>query len=803
METRSDFRVAAVRITRKLAIVVAVPLVAVLGFAALAVGASTAEASRAELLRRLVTVGSAVGELAQTLRHERALAVLTLVHEPDVEAFVEQTRRTDHALAAYRDRRDALRRPPAAAAELLDRIDSRLRGLAPLRELVTGGGGGASTVAFRYRIVIADLMAFREAVAAAGAAPAEIADRWRASTAVSQIAEYTGRQQVAVLRSVGFGSLTPTTVQELTAARAGRVEAELVFDATATPAWRALREQVAVGPDAVAAQLLEDRIARLPAGQRLRLDPREWTEVHAGRLARWGELESAVDADLIAEVTALRDGARRLAVWQSVGVVLTVALAVLLALWLGRPVVGGLRRLRDAAHHVAHEALPAVVAQLDDHQALGGLDPDEFADRIPPPLRVVGRDELAEVAEAFNRVHRAAVRTAAAQAALRLNIGAMFVNLARRGQALAGRLTAALDDAERDEQDPQRLARLFTVDHLVTLLGRINDSLLVLGGAASAQVRTDDEPLTAIITAAQGQVEAYARVEAGLVDDGVVVPAAAVDDVVKLLAELIDNGCRYSPPDTPVRVDARWVGDRVVFLVTDLGIGIDDARREALNRRLAARPPLDLAAVRAMGLTVVGHLAARHGIQVHLRPGAGCGTIAEVTLPPGLFRLTGSPPGRRPVVGRPGDHAPTDGRRLGGGHVPAPLAAGPPTTPVRSPAAERADLTAEVRLPIFEQVRSRWFHPSGPDSAWPTAADEGWRLAADAAAPRPAGTTANGLPRRQPGAQLVPGAPPVSPPESGAFTDWRDPARVSASLAAYSRGLATGRARYQEQTSGE
>jgi hypothetical protein len=58
------------------------------------------------------------------------------------------------------------------------------------------------------------------------------------------------------------------------------------------------------------------------------------------------------------------------------------------------------------------------------------------------------------------------------------------------------------------------------------------------------------------------------------------------------------------------------------------------------------------------------------------------------------------------------------------------------------------------------------------------------------------GTTFHGLPRRRPGAQLVPGgvrhpATTATPTPRG---DWRDPAAVSASLAAYSRGLAAGRA---------
>jgi hypothetical protein len=301
-----------------------------------------------------------------------------------------------------------------------------------------------------------------------------------------------------------------------------------------------------------------------------------------------------------------------------------------------------------------------------------------------------------------------------------------------------------------------------------------------------------------VVTAAQGQIEAYTRVTTGAVDGGVVVRAAAVDDVVKLLAELMDNACRYSPPDAPVRVQARWLADRVVVQVADDGIGIEPERRRGLNARLGSRPVLDLAAVRAMGLTVVGHIAARHGIAVELRAAPGGGTIAEVTLPPGLFIASGLVPALSGV----------SSRRPAVQHTAAGSAAVPAV-----PAVERA---VPVRLAIFEQVRSSslWFttaHDSGggvpvaggspyrPGAGrdWPSAADGAWRAAGRAADPVPAGRTAGGLPVRHPGAQLVPGG--VNDAAAQSAGDWRDPARVSASLAAYSRGLASGRARHQQQ----
>jgi signal transduction histidine kinase len=817
-----------VRITRKLAVLVAVPLAAVVAFAGLAVVTSAGAAVRAEQLRKLVTAGAVAGDLVHALQAERAAAVLVLTVRSDdvVEDFTAAVEHSRQATTSWRQVSDALPGLPDSARVVVARAGDQVAGLDGLREQVAGGRGAASAVAFTYRIVVADLIAFRESLPQAAAAPAAVADRLRAAAALSQAGEHVGRLQVAVLRAVAYGSVTPTAVQEVTAARAGYVESGLTFDALADDGWRLWWEQAATGSDALAAQRSEDEVARTPAGAVLDIDARQWAQVMGARLLRLRQVAQLIDGEIDAQVMQLRDGQRRLAAGQSAAVVVAVLIAVGLAVGLGRPVVRGLDRLRDAAHRVAYDELPGAVARLDGDGGLGGLSPEEFARREPAPVRVTGRDELAEVAAAFNAVHREAVRVAAAQALLRMNVAAMFVNLARRGQALAGRLTAALDEAERDEHDPQRLARLFEVDLLVTLLGRTNDSLLVLGGASPAQVRAADEALPAVLTAAQSQVEAYARVEIGVVDSGVVVQAAAVDDVVKLLAELLDNGCSYSPPDSVVRADARYLADRVVVQVADVGIGIAEDRRAELNARFASRPQLDLAAVRAMGLTVVGHIAARHGIRVELRPGQPAGTIAEVTLPASVITAYADPevmaprrahlsaPGRTtvPAVLPTGTSTGTSTATVTA-PVVAPVAAGAgmpvagwrsdlprdgraARRPVVEPAVPPvwAAATQELRLPVFEQVRSRWFGTTND------LADAGWRAAERAASPESAGVTGRGLPKRRPGAQLVPGG--AGDAGNGDAGDWRDPARVSAALAAYSRGLASGRASGRRQPDG-
>ena len=113
---------------------------------------------------------------------------------------------------------------------------------------------------------------------------------------------------------------------------------------------------------------------------------------------------------------------------------------------------------------------------------------------------------------------------------------------------------------------------------------------------------------------------------------------AASGDIVHLLAELVDNALRYSPPASPVRVSAGFRSDGAVLLqIVDVGLGMTDGDRRIANMRLRAGGEVTPDSARHMGLFVVGRLADRHGIRVRLRGSsieeARSGTTAEVYLP--------------------------------------------------------------------------------------------------------------------------------------------------------------------------
>ena len=249
------------------------------------------------------------------------------------------------------------------------------------------------------------------------------------------------------------------------------------------------------------------------------------------------------------------------------------------------------------------------------------------------------------MARAFDAVHGEAVRLAAQQALLRDNVNAMFVNLSRRSQALVERQLNLIDRLEQDEQDPDQLASLFELDHLATRMRRNSENLLVLSGTDLSRRLTRPVPAAEVLGAAVSEVEQYARVQVGQTPE-LTVQGRAVNDLVHLIAELLDNATAFSDPVTKVTVrTAKTRKGELAIEIQDRGVGMGDQEIIDANERLADPPDVDVAVSRRMGLYVVARLAKRHDIKVRLRGNEDIegGTTALVIVPETLIAIPGAP----------------------------------------------------------------------------------------------------------------------------------------------------------------
>lgn len=625
----------------KLGLIMIVPTIAtiVIGTSGLIENVDTLnEATRA---RDLAELTAASGELVDQLQDERAAAVLVLGAEKDAKARQQylQTYRelhgsVDQAKTLYLQERSDLLNLPSNLDGLLTRVDDSVTDLPGVRSQVTNSSLELFAAARSYEGLISDLLDVRDSSAQLAGDPG-LSDRMRAAAAVARAKEYNSIRRIVVHRALIRQSLDPSLRTDYVATVTGEEQALQSFKAVATPQEAALYDRTVAGPDQYEAAKYSGFMQSNPTASLAEapFGPQQWDSAMVGLANMMRTVEKQLDDAVVDRAATLRNDVQQ-RVFIETGVLLGMLLLAILLAWLvARSMARSLRELRHGALSVAQYGLPQAVARLRDPQLATLTSPVQVANQIAEPLPVRSRDEFGQVTEAFNAVHLEAVRTAAEQAALRASVATMFVNLARRSQILVDRLIGHLDRLERGEEDPDRLAELFQLDHLATRMRRNDENLLVLAGADSTRVQREPAALIDVLRASQSEVEHYTRIEFGSIDRDIEIAAHAVNDLVHLVAELFDNATAFSPPDSQVLVEARRVGDRAALYVEDRGIGISPEQLRDLNERLATPPMVDVAVSRMMGLVVVARLAARHGVQVVLRPAAERGTTAEVTLP--------------------------------------------------------------------------------------------------------------------------------------------------------------------------
>ncbi|WP_446218265.1 nitrate- and nitrite sensing domain-containing protein [Micromonospora sp. IBHARD004] len=596
-------------------------------------------ANRAGDLANLVRYSS---DLVDNLQDERTAAVLFLgsnqvqTKAQYQEAYNRANSRVDQAKAPYLQQRLAIDGLPANFNKLLGAIDADLTGLPGTRSQVFNGKLKLTEGLRSYSGLIAELLSIRDS-ATQLAGDNDLSDRMRAATAVARQKEYLSQRRVVVHQVLldEQKKYTPNLREQFIATTVGDSQALESFKAVANPADSEFYAQTVSGSDLRESityqRFISSNTTDSLAGAQF--GPDQWDAAMVANAKLIRTVEKRLDGNVVRQADNLRSDVQR-QVFLETGLLLsTLLLAILFAYLVARSMARSLRDLRQGALSVAQYGLPQAVARLRDPQVTGQLSPVQLANQIAEPLPVRSKDEFGQVTEAFNAVHLEAVRTAAEQAALRASVATMFVNLARRSQILVDRLIGHLDRLERGEEDPDRLAELFQLDHLATRMRRNDENLLVLAGADSTRVQREPAALIDVLRAAQSEVEHYTRIEFGVIDRDIEVAAHAVNDLVHLVAELFDNATAFSPPDSQVMVEARRVGDRASLYVEDRGIGISADQLRDLNERLATPPQVDVAVSRMMGLVVVARLASRHGVRAELRPGADRGTVADVTLP--------------------------------------------------------------------------------------------------------------------------------------------------------------------------
>ena len=452
-----------------------------------------------------------------------------------------------------------------------------------------------------------------------------------------QVQDATSVQRAILLRAVSFAqpSLSPADDASLPQAHQQELADLANFNASVDLAEQQNYDDTVSGPPVDSAAQQESLAEALLTGP----SPHPLTPANARILAAAnvnddmsftiGKVRQVAD-ELTGNISTLANTSRTNAstdlLVTSLVTLLLLLLVLLISILVARSLTRPLRKLRTDALDVAGRRLPEMVRRLSQSEGA-----DESVDI--EPIGVTSTDEIGEVARAFDQVHREAVRLAADEAMLRGNLNAMFINLSRRSQSLIERQLSLIDSLEQSEQDPAGCRSLFRLDHLATRMRRNSENLLVLAGHEVTRRWSQPVPLVDVLRAAISEIEQYERVVLN-VQPGIVVVGQAVNDVVHLVAEIVENATTFSPEDTQVYVSGQPLSSGGVLLdITDNGVGISDQEMSHANWRLDNPPVVDVAVSRRMGLFVVGRLAARHGVRVRLRHAQAGGLTALIWLP--------------------------------------------------------------------------------------------------------------------------------------------------------------------------
>ena len=306
----------------------------------------------------------------------------------------------------------------------------------------------------------------------------------------------------------------------------------------------------------------------------------------------------------------------------------------------------------------------------------------------------------------------------------------MFVNLSHRSQSLVERQIRLLQILEQGEKDPERQAILLRLDGIANRMHRNSENLLILAGQERSSNWNQPVAVANVIRVAVSEVEESQRVSLNAHPD-IAIVGSAVNDVVHLLAELIENATSFSAVDMRVDISGRLLTSGGALVdITDQGIGMTPKELAYANWRLENPPTAEVNVPKGIGMFVVARLAARHGVGVRLQPAEVGGLTALVWLPNEVLTQQGAA-----AAPRFSDFG-TAGRRRGLHEVepePGDVTVGRRATAAKfAPPAENVGHTQLDRRSVADPGQRS-------DASWSPSARSAWRAgpAADPASSGP------------------------------------------------------------------
>ncbi|GAA3961979.1 ATP-binding protein [Streptomyces marokkonensis] len=287
---------------------------------------------------------------------------------------------------------------------------------------------------------------------------------------------------------------------------------------------------------------------------------------------------------------------------------------------------------RAASHHeemvrLGGEVLPDILDFMRN-----GSTPEEV-------MRRLGEVDpsYVELGEPQRRMIRMICDIVDHQDSMRESAERSFVDIARRVQAIVHQQNKELREMEEDHgRNPEVFDDLLRIDHGTALIGRLADSVSVIGGGRPGRQWPKPVALYSVLRGAMSRILQYRRINLASIAK-VNIKGTAVEPVIHAAAELLDNATRYSPPGAKVHVTATEVQSGVCIEIEDAGVSLSEESRARIEGLLEhakrGTDVQDLAHHPRLGLSVVGRLCTQYGMDVSLRASAYGGVRAILIVP--------------------------------------------------------------------------------------------------------------------------------------------------------------------------
>jgi signal transduction histidine kinase len=571
-------------------------------------------------------LGYPSGALGSALESERRLSLVYLGgKDPAVRASLESQRLvTDRQIDLFqrlaRDG-DVQNVAEAQQKQWAAEVSRRLETLGGSRRAVDAGSAGRPQAYNTYTQIIASINGLQSSLSTLR--DLDVNQDAKNQVAMARAREVLSQEDALLAGALASGQVSPSEHADFTKLVGTQRYLYEAAVAELRPSDQAYYRKIESTREFSRLEVIENSVI----GQRRARAPVsdvDWKTTSSSVLTKLRGLELASASSAQQRSKPIADGIIRRVVMSGGFGLGAIVVMVILSIWVGRSVIRELTKLKRAALELASERLPSVIRRLRR-----GEDVDVAAEA---PSLSFGTDEIDQVGQAFNAARRTAIQGAVEEARLRNSISDVFINLARRNQALLHRQLSLLDSMERRVSEPDELDDLFRLDHLATRMRRHAEGLIILSGQAPGRGWRNPVPAVDVVRAAAAEVEDYARVTVTPMPR-VAVAGQAVADLIHLLAELIENATLFSPPHTTVQVSGQLVAHGFAVEIEDRGLSMDPAALATANDRLANPPEFDLSNSARLGLFVVGRLARRHEVQVTLRTSPYGGTTAIVLVP--------------------------------------------------------------------------------------------------------------------------------------------------------------------------